>query len=95
MSHDFGFELYLNNDIPPGRGLGSSASLAVLMVSLLSNLQGIKYDDYKIAELAYKAEREELGIKGGWQDQYASVTGGFNFKIAQNFNDHFLGRLDP
>ncbi|MEK6884994.1 MAG: sugar phosphate nucleotidyltransferase [Nanoarchaeota archaeon] len=79
MSPDFGFELYLNNDIPPGRGLGSSASLAVLMVSLLSNLQGIKYDDYKIAELAYKAEREELGIKGGWQDQYASVTGGFNF----------------
>ncbi len=79
MKPDFGFELYLHNDIPPGRGLGSSASLAVLIISLISQLKGVKYDDYKIAELAYKAEREELGINGGWQDQYASVTGGFNF----------------
>ena len=35
--------------------------------------------NYKIAEIAHKAEVEELGIKGGWQDQYAAVTGGFNF----------------
>jgi len=79
MAPSFGFELYLHNDIAPGRGLGSSASLAVLIISLISHLQGIDYDDYKIAELAYKAECEELGIKGGWQDQYAAVTGGFNF----------------
>ncbi len=79
MKPEFGFELYLYNDIPPGRGLGSSASLSVLLVSMLSELQSLHYDDYKIAELAYKAERDELKIKGGWQDQYAAVTGGFNF----------------
>tara|TARA_Y100000310_G_scaffold344821_1_gene459768 strand:- start:8166 stop:10205 length:2040 start_codon:yes stop_codon:yes gene_type:complete len=79
MKPDFGFELYLYNDIPPGRGLGSSATLAVLIISLISSLQEIQYDDYKIAEIAFKAEREELKIKGGWQDQYAAVTGGFNF----------------
>ncbi|MFH1802096.1 MAG: sugar phosphate nucleotidyltransferase [archaeon] len=78
MKPPFGFDLYLRNDIPPGRGLGSSASLAVLVISLLSTLQELNYDDYKIAEIAYNAEREELGIKGGWQDQYAAVTGGFS-----------------
>lgn len=79
MKPDFGFELYLHNDIPPGRGLGSSATLAVLLVSILSHLQELNYDEYKIAEIAYKAERDELKIKGGWQDQYAAAMGGFNF----------------
>lgn len=79
MKPDFGFELYLHNDIPPGRGLGSSASFAVLIASLLNGLMEARMNDYKIAEVAYKAEREELKIKGGWQDQYATVTGGFNF----------------
>ena len=79
MNPYFGFELYLHNDIPPERGLGSSASFSVLIVTLLNYLMDMKYNDYKIAEMAYKVEREELGIKGGWQDQYATVTGGFNF----------------
>ena len=81
---DFGFELYLHNDIPPGRGLGSSASLAVLVISLISRLQDRHYDDYKIAELAHEAEHKELAIKGGWQDQYAAITGGFNFMEFNN-----------
>ena len=75
----FGFELYLHNDVPPGRGLGSSASLAVLLINMLGNLQGVYYNDQKIVEIAYKVEREELKIKGGWQDQYAAMGGGFNF----------------
>ncbi|MBI2045179.1 CBS domain-containing protein [Candidatus Pacearchaeota archaeon] len=75
----FGFELYLHNDVPPGRGLGSSASLAVLLINMLGNIQGVNYSDEKIAEIAYRAEREELKIRGGWQDQYAAIGGGFNF----------------
>lgn len=78
MQPDFGFELYLHNDLPPRRGLGSSASLAVLICSLFNQLMETKYNDYMIAELAFRAEREELRIKGGWQDQYATVIGGFN-----------------
>jgi len=79
MNPDFGFELYLHNDVPPGRGLGSSASLSVLVISLLAYMQNKSYDEYKIAEIAYNAEREELKIRGGWQDQYAAAIGGFNF----------------
>ena len=79
MNPEFGFELYIASDVPPGRGLGSSASLSVLIISLLDQLIDSKHDDYMIARLAYKAEREELKIKGGWQDQYASAIGGFNY----------------
>jgi D-glycero-alpha-D-manno-heptose-7-phosphate kinase len=79
MKPNFGFDMHLYNDVPPGNGLGSSASLAVLVASMLNNLLGNVYDDYKIVEIAHKAEREELGIKGGWQDQYAAITGGFSF----------------
>jgi len=75
----FGFELYLHNDIPPGRGLGSSASFSILLVSLISKMQNLNYDPYKIAEIAFDAERKELSIEGGWQDQYAAIMGGFNF----------------
>jgi len=85
MKIGFGFELHIHNDIPPGRGLGSSASFAVLITKLLSQLQGTEYSDNKIAEIAYQAEHKELGIKGGWQDQYAAVTGGFNF---MEFNEN-------
>lgn len=79
MHPDFGFEIYLHNDIPPGRGLGASASLSVLIAKILAKMMDVNYDDYMLAEIAYKAEREELKIKGGWQDQYSAVIGGFNF----------------
>ncbi|MEM4259550.1 MAG: sugar phosphate nucleotidyltransferase [Candidatus Pacearchaeota archaeon] len=79
LKPDFGFDLYISNDLPPGRGLASSASLAVLVSSIISSMQGANLDDYKIANIARRAEIEELGIKGGLQDQYATVTGGFNF----------------
>lgn len=79
ISPSFGFEIYLHNDLPSGKGLGSSASLGVLTAKLISELEGFKLGDDELAKIAFRAETEELGIKGGWQDQYAAVTGGFGF----------------
>ena len=54
-----------------------------MMVALVGLLQGAPHrlplTDYEIAELAYALEREDLGIYGGLQDQYAATFGGFNF----------------
>ncbi|MFC2044892.1 GHMP kinase, partial [Chloroflexota bacterium] len=76
---EHGCDLFLHSDAPLGSGLGSSSSLVVALVGLLREWQRLPLTPYEIAEIAYHIEREELGIKGGKQDQYAAAFGGFNF----------------
>ena len=74
-----GLEIRLHNDAPPGSGLGSSSGIAVALIGALSALLNISLDSYALAQLAYTIEREQVGIKGGRQDQYAATFGGLNF----------------
>ena len=74
-----GLDLFLHSDAPPGCGLGTSSTMTVTLVGAFKHWLTLPLTDYNIAELAYHIEREELGIKGGKQDQYAASFGGFNF----------------
>jgi D-glycero-alpha-D-manno-heptose-7-phosphate kinase len=76
---DFGFELFLHSDFPMSSGLGGSAVVSAAVLGCFNQFRRDQWDLYEIAELAYQAERHYLGIAGGWQDQYATVFGGFNF----------------
>lgn len=76
---DFGFELYIHSDFPMKSGLGGSAVVASAIFGCFNEYRRDKWTAYEIAELAYQAERIYLGVAGGWQDQYATVFGGFNF----------------
>lgn len=76
---DFGFELSIHSDFPPGSGLGGSAVVAAAVLGAFNQFRQDRWDNHELAELAFQAERLYLGVSGGWQDQYATVFGGFNF----------------
>lgn len=82
---DFGFNLVYYNDIDPGSGLGSSSSFVVLLLKLLNELNKDVKSDEQLVKDAWSIE--ETIKEGGWQDQYATSIGGFNF---MEFNEKTL-----
>ena len=75
-----GANIWMRSDVPPRSGLGASAAAFAAMIGLFNHMRGERsMTDYEIADLAYKLEREELKIGGGYQDQSATVFGGINF----------------
>ncbi|MBN1484092.1 MAG: GHMP kinase [Chloroflexia bacterium] len=79
LGYGEGMELFLHTDAPPGSGLGASSTVVVALIGAFLHWQGRSLGDYEIAQLAYQIERVELGVQGGWQDQFAATFGGFNF----------------
>jgi D-glycero-alpha-D-manno-heptose-7-phosphate kinase len=74
-----GLECHINADAPPGSGLGSSSTMIVALIEGLARRCGVTLSRYEKATLAFDIERNDLGIVGGMQDQYAAAFGGFNF----------------
>jgi D-glycero-alpha-D-manno-heptose-7-phosphate kinase len=80
---DFDYEvsvnLFLASEIPPGTGLGSSASVCVNLTKLLATYHHLPLSKYDLAERAFHIARNVLGRPVGKQDEYASAFGGLNF----------------
>ena len=73
-----GLDVDVSSDAPPGSGLGGSSALVTALVGGLAALGGRSYTRDEVARLSYAIERDDLGIAGGWQDQYATAFGGCN-----------------
>lgn len=93
MNIEQGCEVYLSCDAPAGSGLGTSSTVVVALLAALARWKNVELDKYELAELAYRVERQDLGISGGYQDQYAATFGGFNFIEFYGQNDIVVNSL--
>lgn len=72
-------DLFLASEIPPGTGLGSSASVCVNLLKVLTTYIRRPLSKYELAERAYRITRLGLGQHVGKQDEYAAAFGGLNY----------------
>ncbi len=88
-----GFDLEIFSDFEPKTGLGGSSILSLAILKVLSLLKNNEdTDDFDLINEAYKIERLDSKIKGGWQDYLASISGGFNW-IDLFQSEFFINRL--
>src|SRR3990167_11072465 len=72
-----GAEIDIESDLPIGKGLSSSAAVTVTTAKILNEIFSLGLGSAEIAELAYIAEHDILGIGCGRMDQLASAHDSF------------------
>ena len=76
----FGFDLEIYSDFESKTGLGGSSILSIAILKVLNLFKNTEeIDNFQLVNEAYKSERLDTKIKGGWQDYLASTFGGFNW----------------
>lgn len=71
-----GAELTIRSNVPIGSGLASSAALLVAVINWFNKAYGLGLSRRDLAELAYEAEHDIMGVPCGRLDQYSSSYGG-------------------
>jgi D-glycero-alpha-D-manno-heptose-7-phosphate kinase len=79
LGRDIAVDMFLASEIPPGTGLGSSASVCVNILKALTSYLRIPISKHELAERSYHITRDVLGRHVGKQDEYAAAFGGLNF----------------
>jgi D-glycero-alpha-D-manno-heptose-7-phosphate kinase len=85
-------DLFLASEIPPGTGLGSSASVCVNVLKTLTTYLHQPLSKYELAERSFHIARNILGRHVGKQDEYAAAFGGLNFI---SFNPDGTTHVEP
>lgn len=84
LNINHGFDIISSSELPAGSGMGGSSSLTVALIGAFNEYFSLRLTKHEIAQKAYNIERIELKQKGGYQDQFASSYGGFNFMEFKN-----------
>ncbi|MFX0099945.1 MAG: mevalonate kinase [Candidatus Hodarchaeota archaeon] len=74
-----GFSARVSTEVPIGSGLSTSAALTVGFLKGVNDLFNLGLSTLEIAEKAYQAEHDVLGIMCGRLDQYTISVGGVVF----------------
>ena len=70
-----GMRLLVRSDVPPGKGVSSSAALEIAALEAIAALQGLALDGRSLALLAQKVENFIVGAPCGVMDQLTSACG--------------------
>jgi galactokinase len=70
-----GVRVAVDSSVPTGAGLSSSAALTVALVRALASLAAVRLTRATIAELAYRAEHDHVGVRCGRMDQTIAAFG--------------------
>lgn len=82
-----GVDLTISSDLPSEKGLSSSAAISVATTKFFNEFFNLGLSKIEVAEIAYIAEHDILGVDCGRQDQLTSVHESFvllNFSKSQN-----------
>ena len=79
LGRDVSIDLFLASEIPPGTGLGSSASVCVNLLKTITTYLHQPLSKHDLAERAFEIARGMLKRHVGKQDEYAAAFGGLNF----------------
>lgn len=78
---DHGFNLYVYGNLPYGAGLSSSASIELLMGTVLKDEFQLDVPQLDLVRLGQKTENEFVGLNSGIMDQFAVGMGKANNAI--------------
>jgi len=76
---DIPIDLFLASEIPPGTGLGSSASVCVNILKAVTVYLNHPLSKHNLAETAFYIAQHLLQRHVGKQDEYAAAYGGLNY----------------
>ena len=88
-------DLFLASEIPPGTGLGSSASVCVNVLKTLTSYLHMPLSKQELADRAFHIARDVLRHHVGKQDEYAAAFGGLNFIEFESDGSSRVQAVDP
>lgn len=80
----FGLNISLSSNLPEGAGLSSSASLEVLIGTIINDVYKLDYSPLEIVKIAKEVENNFIGVSCGIMDQFACKMGKANTAMFLN-----------